>query len=74
MTDPMILAERLKTADSLIHATVCLTSLEKALPTCTTAQERRRLRKAISTFQANARRHGERLLQLAISDSAARVA
>lgn len=70
----MILAERLKTADALIHATVCVSSLEKSLPTCTTAQERQRLLKAIRTFKADAKRHGDRLLQLAVSDSAARVA
>lgn len=74
MTDPMILAERIKTADALLHATVCVSSLEAALPTCATPQECRRLRKAIKTFKSDARRHAERLLQLTVSDSVARVA
>ena len=70
LMDTMILAERLKTAANLQIAAQCCAALEQALPTCETKAERQRLLTGIAYFKADAKRHGDRLLQLAISDIA----
>lgn len=72
--DEMMLVERLKTADALVHACLCVSSLQKVLPTCKTPAERRRITKALNQYKRDTKRLGDRMLQLAVSDSAARVA
>ena len=74
MMDTMILAERLKTVANLQIAAQCCAALEQALPTCENEDERLRVVTGIEHFKADVQRHGDRLLQLAVSDSAARVA
>lgn len=63
MTD-LLHAEKLKTADALIHACLCVSSLQKALPTCKTPTERRRVTRALNRYKRDVMRLGERVLQL----------
>ena len=74
MTDTMLLAEKLKTILELENAARCVVSLTNALPRCENEDERLRVATGIDHFKADVQRYGDRLLQLAVSDSAARVA
>lgn len=62
--DNLLCAERMKTVDQLINAAQCVTSLRNALPTCASAEERRRVGSGILYFETEVRRLGERLLRL----------
>lgn len=62
----LLLIERAKTAEQLMHAAQCVQHLEsKVMPTCEDDRERARVQFAIDNFKDEVRRLGDRMLQLA---------
>lgn len=69
MMDDLLRAERIKTADEVINAAQCVTSLRNALPTCADDDERRRVEAGVRHFEGEVRRLGERMLRLEAGQS-----